>query len=127
MCPPLDAPRDRISSTRSVSPQSSRKSSHTAMSDSCKHFSNSYDAYTYVKKNHMKEILCLFLANSSMRYTEPCKSSRQSASIGPEKTSRMPQSGSKVKTHVHKLPQCVNANLRVYLKPFSVCLCVCRP
>ncbi|XP_057210631.1 neuronal PAS domain-containing protein 2 [Triplophysa rosa] len=70
MCPPLDAPRDRISSTRSVSSQSSRKSSHTALSDSA--------------------------SNSSVRYTEPCPSSRKSASIVPEKTSsRMPHSGSK--------------------------------
>ncbi|KTF87944.1 hypothetical protein cypCar_00022430 [Cyprinus carpio] len=34
MCPPLEAPRERISSARSVSSQSSRKSSHTALSDS---------------------------------------------------------------------------------------------
>uniref|UniRef100_A0A673N805 Neuronal PAS domain-containing protein 2-like n=1 Tax=Sinocyclocheilus rhinocerous TaxID=307959 RepID=A0A673N805_9TELE len=38
MCPPLDATRERISSARSVSSQSSRKSSHTALSDSaCKY------------------------------------------------------------------------------------------
>uniref|UniRef100_A0A8C2H287 Neuronal PAS domain protein 2 n=1 Tax=Cyprinus carpio TaxID=7962 RepID=A0A8C2H287_CYPCA len=70
MCPPLEAPRERISSARSVSSQSSRKSSHTALSDSA--------------------------SNSSVRYTEACTSSRQSASIGPEKSSsRMPHSGSK--------------------------------
>ncbi|KAA0716664.1 Circadian locomoter output cycles protein kaput [Triplophysa tibetana] len=70
MCPPLDAPRDRISSTRSVSSPSSIKSSHTALSDSA--------------------------SNSSVRYTEPCPSSRQPASICPEKSSsRMPHSGSK--------------------------------
>lgn len=67
MCPPLEATRERISSARSVSSQSSRKSSHTALSDSA--------------------------SNSSVRYTE---ASRQSASIGPEKSSsRMPHSGSK--------------------------------
>lgn len=39
------------------------------------------------------------IANSSVRYTEACTSSRQSASIGPEKnSSRMPHSGSKVQT-----------------------------
>uniref|UniRef100_A0A673HTY4 Circadian locomoter output cycles protein kaput-like n=1 Tax=Sinocyclocheilus rhinocerous TaxID=307959 RepID=A0A673HTY4_9TELE len=70
MCPPLEATRERISSARSVSSQSSRKSSHTALSDSA--------------------------SNSSVRYTEACTSSRQSASIGPEKSSsRMPHSGSK--------------------------------
>ncbi|XP_059404495.1 neuronal PAS domain-containing protein 2-like isoform X1 [Carassius carassius] len=70
MCPPLDATRERISSARSVSSQSSRKSSHTALSDSA--------------------------SNSSVRFTEACTSSRQSVSIGPEKsTSRMPHSGSK--------------------------------
>ncbi|XP_016106148.1 neuronal PAS domain-containing protein 2 isoform X2 [Sinocyclocheilus grahami] len=70
MCPPLDATRERISSARSVSSQSSRKSSHTALSDSA--------------------------SNSSVRYTEACTSSRQSVSIGPEKSSsRMPHSGSK--------------------------------
>uniref|UniRef100_A0A8C1WV34 Neuronal PAS domain protein 2 n=1 Tax=Cyprinus carpio TaxID=7962 RepID=A0A8C1WV34_CYPCA len=70
MCPPLDATQERISSARSVSSQSSRKSSHTALSDSA--------------------------SNSSVRYTEACTSSRQSVSIGPEKsTSRMPHSGSK--------------------------------
>lgn len=70
MCPPLKKTRDRINSARSVSSQSSRKSSHTALSDSA--------------------------SNSSVRYTEACTSSRQSASIGPEKSSsRMPHSGSK--------------------------------
>uniref|UniRef100_A0A8C1GQ46 Neuronal PAS domain protein 2 n=1 Tax=Cyprinus carpio TaxID=7962 RepID=A0A8C1GQ46_CYPCA len=70
MCPPLDATQERISSARSVSSQSSKKSSHTALSDSA--------------------------SNSSVRYTEACTSSRQSVSIGPEKsTSRMPHSGSK--------------------------------
>ncbi len=34
MCPPLEATRERMSSARSVSSQSSRKSSHTALSDS---------------------------------------------------------------------------------------------
>uniref|UniRef100_A0A8C1LEH6 Neuronal PAS domain protein 2 n=1 Tax=Cyprinus carpio TaxID=7962 RepID=A0A8C1LEH6_CYPCA len=73
MCPPLEAPRERISSARSVSSQSSRKSSHTALSDSA--------------------------SNSSVRYTEACTSSRQSASIGPEKSSsRMPHSGSKTQS-----------------------------
>ncbi|XDV21115.1 hypothetical protein PO909_026285 [Leuciscus waleckii] len=70
MCPPLKKARDRINSARSVSSQSSRKSSHTALSDSA--------------------------SNSSVRYTEACTSSRQSASVGPEKnSSRMPHSGSK--------------------------------
>lgn len=70
MCPPLEATRDRINSARSVSSQSSRKSSHTALSDSA--------------------------SNSSVRYTEACTSSRQSASIGPEKSSnRMTHTGTK--------------------------------
>ncbi|XP_067261735.1 neuronal PAS domain-containing protein 2 isoform X2 [Chanodichthys erythropterus] len=70
MCPPLEQTQEKISSARSVSSQSSRKSSHTALSDSA--------------------------SNSSVRYTEACTSSRQSASIGPEKSSsRMPHSGSK--------------------------------
>ncbi|XP_067295297.1 neuronal PAS domain-containing protein 2 isoform X1 [Pseudorasbora parva] len=70
MCPPLKKTRDRINSAQSVSSQSSRKSSHTALSDSA--------------------------SNSSVRYTEACTSSLQSASIGPEKSSsRMPHSGTK--------------------------------
>ncbi|XP_034746532.1 neuronal PAS domain-containing protein 2 isoform X1 [Etheostoma cragini] len=59
ICSTLDPPRDRDSDARSVSSHSSRKSSHTAMSDSAS-------------------------ANS---YTEACTPSWQSASIGKEKTS----------------------------------------
>lgn len=59
ICSTLDAPQDRNSGARSVSSHSSRKSSHTALSDSAS-------------------------ANS---YTEACTPSWQSASIGPEKTS----------------------------------------
>ncbi|XP_030601735.1 neuronal PAS domain-containing protein 2 isoform X3 [Archocentrus centrarchus] len=59
ICSTLDAPRDGNSGARSVSSHSSRKSSHTALSDSAS-------------------------ANS---YTEACTPSWQSASIGPEKTS----------------------------------------
>ncbi|TRY80180.1 hypothetical protein DNTS_003415 [Danionella cerebrum] len=81
MCPPLEAARERISSARSVSSQSSIKSSHTALSDS---------ACTLIF------LLKCILANSSVRYTEGCTSSLQSASIGPEKSSsRITHSGSK--------------------------------
>ncbi|KAL2094200.1 hypothetical protein ACEWY4_008919 [Coilia grayii] len=67
MCPPLEPQAETVSGAHSVSSHSSRKSSHT---DSA--------------------------SNSSVRYTDVCTSSRQSASIGPEKTSsRMSQSGSK--------------------------------
>ncbi|XP_010893723.2 neuronal PAS domain-containing protein 2 isoform X2 [Esox lucius] len=56
ICPSLDPPAgDQISRACSVSSQSSRKSSHTALSDSA--------------------------SNSSMRYTEACTPSQQSASI----------------------------------------------
>uniref|UniRef100_A0A087YNF1 Neuronal PAS domain protein 2 n=1 Tax=Poecilia formosa TaxID=48698 RepID=A0A087YNF1_POEFO len=67
ICSTLDATRDRNSGARSVSSHSSRKSSHTALSDS--------------------------LSNS---YTEACTQSWPSASIGPEKTpARLQPSGSK--------------------------------
>ncbi|KAM8900501.1 neuronal PAS domain-containing protein 2 isoform 4-T6 [Spinachia spinachia] len=58
ICSTLDPPRERNSGARSVSSHSSRKSSHTAMSDS-----------------------------ASNSYTEACTPSWQSASIGTEKTS----------------------------------------
>ncbi|KAM4726588.1 neuronal PAS domain-containing protein 2 isoform 1-T2 [Anableps anableps] len=68
ICSTLDATRDRNSGARSVSSHSSRKSSHTALSDSLS-------------------------ANS---YTEACTPSWPSASIGPEKTpARLQPSGSK--------------------------------
>uniref|UniRef100_A0A3B3HMN2 Neuronal PAS domain protein 2 n=1 Tax=Oryzias latipes TaxID=8090 RepID=A0A3B3HMN2_ORYLA len=68
ICSTLDASRDRNSGARSVSSQSSRKSSHTALSDSAS-------------------------ANS---YTEACTPSWQSASIGQDKTpARLQSSGSK--------------------------------
>ncbi|XP_041864322.1 neuronal PAS domain-containing protein 2 isoform X3 [Melanotaenia boesemani] len=68
ICSTLDAPRDRNSSARSVSSHSSRKSSHTALSDSA----------------------------SVNSYTEACTPSWQSASIGQEKTpARLHPSGSK--------------------------------
>ncbi|TMS13768.1 Circadian locomoter output cycles protein kaput [Larimichthys crocea] len=68
ICSTLDPPRDRNSGARSVSSHSSRKSSHTALSDSAS-------------------------ANS---YTEACTPSWQSASIGTEKTSaRLQPSSSK--------------------------------
>ncbi|XP_068572469.1 neuronal PAS domain-containing protein 2 isoform X4 [Cebidichthys violaceus] len=66
ICSTLDPPRDRNSGARSVSSHSSRKSSHTAMSDSAS-------------------------ANS---YTEACTPSWQSASIGTEKTSARHQPSS---------------------------------
>ncbi|XP_063751305.1 neuronal PAS domain-containing protein 2 isoform X2 [Eleginops maclovinus] len=67
ICSTLDPPRDRTSGARSVSSHSSRKSSHTAMSDS-----------------------------ASNSYTEACTPSWQSASIGTEKTSsRLQPSSSK--------------------------------
>eukprot|EP00064_Thunnus_orientalis_P003352 superscaffoldBa00000270_g3361 len=68
ICSTLDPPRDRNSGARSVSSHSSRKSSHTALSDSAS-------------------------ANS---YTEACTPSWQSASIGTEKTAaRLQPSSSK--------------------------------
>ncbi|XP_022618096.1 circadian locomoter output cycles protein kaput-like isoform X5 [Seriola dumerili] len=68
ICSTLDPTRDRNSGARSVSSHSSRKSSHTALSDSAS-------------------------ANS---YTEACTPSWQSASIGTEKTSaRLQPSSSK--------------------------------
>ncbi|KAF0038201.1 hypothetical protein F2P81_008685 [Scophthalmus maximus] len=68
ICSTLDPARDRNSGARSVSSHSSRKSSHTALSDSAS-------------------------ANS---YTEACTPSWQSASIGTEKTSaRLQPSSSK--------------------------------
>uniref|UniRef100_A0A8C9VAZ5 Neuronal PAS domain protein 2 n=1 Tax=Scleropages formosus TaxID=113540 RepID=A0A8C9VAZ5_SCLFO len=57
--PPTEAPKERVSGTRSVSSHSSRRSSHTAMSDSA--------------------------SNSSVRYTEASTPPRQSGPIGPEK------------------------------------------
>uniref|UniRef100_A0A8C7ZNA0 Neuronal PAS domain protein 2 n=1 Tax=Oryzias sinensis TaxID=183150 RepID=A0A8C7ZNA0_9TELE len=67
ICSTLDASRDRNSGARSVSSQSSRKSSHTALSDS-----------------------------ASNSYTEACTPSWQSASIGQDKTpARLQSSGSK--------------------------------
>ncbi|XP_047664938.1 neuronal PAS domain-containing protein 2 isoform X3 [Tachysurus fulvidraco] len=53
VCAPMDAPQDRISSARSASSHSSRKSTHTAPSDSA--------------------------SNSSVLYKESCTSSRHSA------------------------------------------------
>ncbi|XP_022618097.1 circadian locomoter output cycles protein kaput-like isoform X6 [Seriola dumerili] len=67
ICSTLDPTRDRNSGARSVSSHSSRKSSHTALSDS-----------------------------ASNSYTEACTPSWQSASIGTEKTSaRLQPSSSK--------------------------------
>ncbi|XP_028276616.1 neuronal PAS domain-containing protein 2 isoform X2 [Parambassis ranga] len=65
ICSTLDAPRDRNSGARSVSSHSSRKSSHTAPSDS-----------------------------ASNSYTDACTPTWQSATIGPEKTSARLQSTS---------------------------------
>ncbi|XP_072230484.1 neuronal PAS domain-containing protein 2 [Leuresthes tenuis] len=68
ICSTLDAPRDRNSGARSVSSHSSRKSSHTALSDSA----------------------------SVNSYTEACTPSWQSAAVGQDKTSTRHQpSGSK--------------------------------
>ncbi|KPP76404.1 neuronal PAS domain-containing protein 2-like, partial [Scleropages formosus] len=68
--PPTEAPKERVSGTRSVSSHSSRRSSHTAMSDSA--------------------------SNSSVRYTEASTPPRQSGPIGPEKAaSRIQPSSSK--------------------------------
>ncbi|XP_047462883.1 neuronal PAS domain-containing protein 2 isoform X2 [Mugil cephalus] len=67
ICSTLDAPPDRNNRARSVSSHSSRKSSHTALSDS-----------------------------ASNSYSEACTPKWQSASMGPEKTSaRLQPSGSK--------------------------------
>ncbi|XP_067112929.1 neuronal PAS domain-containing protein 2 isoform X2 [Osmerus mordax] len=60
VCPTLEPQRDRTSGACSVSSHSSRKSSHTALSDSA--------------------------SNSSVRYPEACTPSRQPASVGTEKT-----------------------------------------
>uniref|UniRef100_A0A8C7ZQ46 Neuronal PAS domain protein 2 n=1 Tax=Oryzias sinensis TaxID=183150 RepID=A0A8C7ZQ46_9TELE len=74
ICSTLDASRDRNSGARSVSSQSSRKSSHTALSDS-----------------------------ASNSYTEACTPSWQSASIGQDKTpARLQSSGSKVSLYFMK-------------------------
>uniref|UniRef100_A0A8C6T0S6 Neuronal PAS domain protein 2 n=1 Tax=Neogobius melanostomus TaxID=47308 RepID=A0A8C6T0S6_9GOBI len=67
ICSTLDPPRDRNSGARSVSSHSSRKSSHTALSDSAS-------------------------ANS---YSEAYTPSWQPTSIGTEKTNRLQQSSSK--------------------------------
>ncbi|XP_055004988.1 neuronal PAS domain-containing protein 2 isoform X2 [Boleophthalmus pectinirostris] len=67
ICSTLDPPRDRNSGAHSVSSHSSRKSSHTALSDSAS-------------------------ANS---YTEACTPSWQPSSIGTEKTTRLQPSSSK--------------------------------
>ncbi|KAB5522753.1 hypothetical protein PHYPO_G00163050 [Pangasianodon hypophthalmus] len=69
VCAPMDAPRDRISSARSASSHSSRKSTHTAPSDSA--------------------------SNSSVRYKESCTSSRQSVSIPAENSNRLSHGASK--------------------------------
>ncbi|XP_061608735.1 neuronal PAS domain-containing protein 2 isoform X1 [Phyllopteryx taeniolatus] len=66
MCSTMDPPRDRNTGARSVSSHSSRKSSHTALSDSAS-------------------------ANS---YTETCAPSWQSASMGTERTPARLQVGS---------------------------------
>ncbi len=102
MCPPLEATRERISSARSVSSQSSRKSSHTALSDSACEYKRipRLTLCTCASGDHVNAcVLSVSIANSSVRYTEACTSSRQSAPINPEKSSsRMPHSGSKVQT-----------------------------
>ncbi|TNM85062.1 hypothetical protein fugu_009240 [Takifugu bimaculatus] len=78
ICSTLDPPCDRNSGARSVSSHSSRKSSHTALSDSAS-------------------------ANS---YTDACTPSWQSASIGTEKTSaRLQPSSSKVQQRVARSAQ----------------------
>nr|XP_057944262.1 neuronal PAS domain-containing protein 2 isoform X4 [Doryrhamphus excisus] len=76
MCSTLDPPRDRNSGARSVSSHSSRKSSHTAQSDSAS-------------------------ANS---YTETCTPSWQSASVGTERTPARVQAGSS-KQQTQQQPQ----------------------
>ncbi|KAM9729407.1 neuronal PAS domain-containing protein 2 isoform 1-T1 [Menidia menidia] len=65
ICSQLDTPRDRNSGARSVSSHSSRKSSHTALSDSA----------------------------SVNSYTEACTPSWQSAAVGQEKMSNRHQPG----------------------------------
>ncbi|XP_046694954.1 neuronal PAS domain-containing protein 2 [Silurus meridionalis] len=69
VCAPLDALRDTISSARSASSHSSRKSTHTAPSDSA--------------------------SNSSVRYKESCTSSRHSASVATENSNRLSHGASK--------------------------------
>nr|XP_057944261.1 neuronal PAS domain-containing protein 2 isoform X3 [Doryrhamphus excisus] len=77
MCSTLDPPRDRNSGARSVSSHSSRKSSHTAQSDSAS-------------------------ANS---YTETCTPSWQSASVGTERTPARVQAGSSKQQQTQQQPQ----------------------
>nr|XP_020454730.1 neuronal PAS domain-containing protein 2-like isoform X3 [Monopterus albus] len=78
ICSTLDPPQDRNSGARSVSSHSSRKSSHTALSDSAS-------------------------ANS---YTEACTPSWQSASIGTEQTATRLQPGnSKQQSSEYQLQQ----------------------
>ncbi|KAM9440532.1 neuronal PAS domain-containing protein 2 isoform 1-T4 [Clarias gariepinus] len=69
VCTPVDVQRDRISSARSASSHSSRKSTHTAPSDSA--------------------------SNSSVRYKESCTSLRQSASVAAENSNRLSHGASK--------------------------------
>ncbi|XP_021474089.2 neuronal PAS domain-containing protein 2 isoform X4 [Oncorhynchus mykiss] len=83
ICPNLDpSGLDRMSGARSVSSHSSRKSSHTALSDTAS-------------------------ANSSLRYTDACTPSRQSASIaGTEKNlSRLAPSSAKSQQQQQKPQQ----------------------
>ncbi|XP_069395570.1 neuronal PAS domain-containing protein 2 isoform X2 [Paralichthys olivaceus] len=76
ICSTLDPARDRNSGARSVSSHSSRKSSHTALSDS-----------------------------ASNSYTEACTPSWQSASIGTEKTSARLQPSSSKQQQTQQQPQ----------------------
>ncbi len=58
-----------------------------------------YEVHLCIRWSSESLCVCVSIANSSVRYTEACTSSRQSAPINPEKSSsRMPHSGSKVQT-----------------------------
>uniref|UniRef100_A0A096ME03 Neuronal PAS domain protein 2 n=1 Tax=Poecilia formosa TaxID=48698 RepID=A0A096ME03_POEFO len=92
ICSTLDATRDRNSGARSVSSHSSRKSSHTALSDSlCLCENSPVDVLSSSRKQSSP------FERAANSYTEACTQSWPSASIGPEKTpARLQPSGSKV-------------------------------
>ncbi|XP_062845189.1 neuronal PAS domain-containing protein 2 [Trichomycterus rosablanca] len=69
VCAPMDTSRDRMGCAPSPSSHSSRKSTHTAVSDSA--------------------------SNSSAHYKESCTPSRQSVSVGPESSSNLNHSAAK--------------------------------
>uniref|UniRef100_A0A8D3B599 Neuronal PAS domain protein 2 n=1 Tax=Scophthalmus maximus TaxID=52904 RepID=A0A8D3B599_SCOMX len=88
ICSTLDPARDRNSGARSVSSHSSRKSSHTALSDS-----------------------------ASNSYTEACTPSWQSASIGTEKTSARLQPSSSKQTQQQQQQQSSSSSMYELQQP----------